>query len=266
MPGCGSISGHGPPRVLRPARCRGREVRLRDRLPAHWCGRAGLSGVVPWGPDQAPGHSAPLGRAPRGGCAAEERISHQDMGPGAPEESADWLRAGGEGLLATLRSADPGAPMLGVGADQHVRFWSRRELHETLVHRMDAELALGRAPEASPAVAADAADEFLANLPSAARFSPKVAELRGNGTRLVFRATDTGRGWWVTLQPGGFEVSPVPTGPPGRDAGGAGSDPAPRALPAPAGHNRRDRGHRRRRGCRAVACELGSGVANRPWE
>jgi uncharacterized protein (TIGR03083 family) len=145
---------------------------------------------------------------------AQGRISHQDMGLGAPEESADWLRAGGEALLATLRSADPGAPMWAWGADQHVRFWSRRQLHETLVHRMDAELALGRVPEASPAVAADATDEFLANLPSAARFSPKVAELRGNGTRLVFRATDTERGWWVTLQPGGFEVSPAPTGPP----------------------------------------------------
>ena len=95
---------------------------------------------------------------------------------------------------------------MGVGTDQHVRFWSRRQLHETLVHRTDVELALGRSPTADPAVAADAIDEFLVNLGSAAYFSPRVTSLRGDGQQLSFRATDEDREWSVTLQPGGFAV------------------------------------------------------------
>jgi uncharacterized protein (TIGR03083 family) len=92
------------------------------------------------------------------------------------------------------------------GADQHVRFWSRRQLHETLVHRTDVELALGRAPMAEPAVAADAIDEFLANLRGAAAFSPRVSNLCGGGERLAFRATDEDREWSVTLRPDGFDI------------------------------------------------------------
>jgi predicted lipid carrier protein YhbT len=71
---------------------------------------------------------------------------------------------------------------------------------------MDAELALGRAPAAEPAVAADAIDEFLVNLSSAAYFSPRVTSLRGHGQRLSFRAVDQEREWSVSLRPDGFEV------------------------------------------------------------
>ena len=72
---------------------------------------------------------------------------------------------------------------MGVGNDQHVRFWSRRQLHETLVHRLDADLALRRTPAASPATAAHAVDEFLGNVAPSARFSPKAKNLRGDGGR-----------------------------------------------------------------------------------
>jgi uncharacterized protein (TIGR03083 family) len=126
-----------------------------------------------------------------------------DNGPATPE----WIRQGAAQLLTTLREVDPGTPMWAWGADQHARFWSRRQLHETLVHRMDLELATGTAPAASPDIATDAIDEFLANLAPAATFSPDVRKLRGHGQRLVFRTTDgeTQR-WTVTLLPGGFEV------------------------------------------------------------
>jgi uncharacterized protein (TIGR03083 family) len=119
------------------------------------------------------------------------------------------LRAGGEALLTTLRAADPEAPMWAWGADQHVRFWSRRQLHETLVHRSDAELALGRAPWAEPAVAVDAIDEFLVNLHGAARFSPGVNNIRSDGRRLSFRASDEDREWHVTVGADGFEIGPA---------------------------------------------------------
>ena len=133
---------------------------------------------------------------------APKRISSSDMALGEPHPSAPWLRAGGEALVATLRAADPDAPMWAWGADQHVRFWSRRQLHETLVHRTDAELALGRAPGAEPAVAVDAIDEFLVNLKGAAAFSPEVRNIRGDGELLSFRATDEDREWSVEFAPG----------------------------------------------------------------
>jgi len=98
------------------------------------------------------------------------------------------------------------------GQDQHARFWSRRQLHETLVHRMDAEMAMGVAPEADPAVAADAIDEFLVNLAPAARFSPQVANLRGQGASLLFSGTDAGRAWRVRLEPSGFDVGSADAG------------------------------------------------------
>ncbi len=137
---------------------------------------------------------------------APKRISSADMALGEAVPSAVWLRAGGEALVATLRAADPEVPMWAWGADQHVRFWSRRQLHETLVHRTDVELALGLTPEAEPAVAADAIDEFLVNLSGAAYFSPGVARLRGDGQRLSFRASGADREWSVTLRPEGFEI------------------------------------------------------------
>jgi uncharacterized protein (TIGR03083 family) len=138
---------------------------------------------------------------------APHRISSSEMGLAAPQPTAEWLLAGGEGLVETLRAAGPDDHMWAWGADQHVRFWSRRQLHETLVHRIDVELALGRAPTGSPAVAADAIDEFLVNLSGAAYFSPRVKCLRGDGERLSFQASDEGREWSVTLVPAGFEVS-----------------------------------------------------------
>ena len=137
---------------------------------------------------------------------AHERVPSSEMGWGEAQPTAEWLRVGGDVLVQTLRAADPDAPMWAWGADQRVRFWSRRQLHETLVHRIDVELALGLVPAASPAVAADAIDEFLVNLSGAAYFSSRVKDLRGDGERLSFQATDQGREWSVSLLPEGFEV------------------------------------------------------------
>lgn len=128
-----------------------------------------------------------------------------DEGPPGPE----WIREGGAALLATLRAADPDAPMWAWGPDRHVRFWSRRMLHETLVHRMDVELAGGCEPRVASPVAADAIDELLVNLPSAAHFSPGVRDLRGDGQRLSVRPNagephvGCGRSRGNVLGPGG---------------------------------------------------------------
>lgn len=125
----------------------------------------------------------------------------------------DWLAAGGVELLEVLRASDPDAPMWAWGTDQHARFWSRRQLHETAVHRADVEQALGITPSFPVAVAIDAIDELLDNLPAAVYFSPDVARLVGTGESLHLHATDpdrsgtTGGEWMITLVPEGFRVA-----------------------------------------------------------
>lgn len=120
--------------------------------------------------------------------------------------SPEWLRQGGQQLVKTLREADPDDEMWAWGFDQHVRFWSRRQLHETLVHRMDLEIAGRIEPTAEPAVASDAVDEFLLNLQKVTNGS-KRPSLCGTGERLIFRATDTNAVWTVTLREGGFDLA-----------------------------------------------------------
>jgi uncharacterized protein (TIGR03083 family) len=134
----------------------------------------------------------------------------RDADPG--DDASGWLRAGGEELVATLRAADPAASMWAWGTDQRVVFWSRRQLHETVIHEADARIALDLAVDIDRDVAADGIDELLDNLPSAVRFAPTIAELRGDGETIHLHATDTpdadGIGeWLITLVPDGFSYT-----------------------------------------------------------
>jgi uncharacterized protein (TIGR03083 family) len=137
-----------------------------------------------------------------------ERLDRQRMEVAVPEPAArpDWLAEGGTEVVAAFRAADPDAPMWAWGADEHARFWPRRMLHETTVHRVDVELALDHEPVIDAGVAVDGIDELLENLPHAARFRPHVRELRGAGESLHFHCTDTAGEWTIRLEPEGFSV------------------------------------------------------------
>ncbi|MFI9243677.1 maleylpyruvate isomerase family mycothiol-dependent enzyme [Streptomyces sp. NPDC053086] len=123
---------------------------------------------------------------------------------------ADWVAAGVPEVSAVLRDTDPHAAMWAWGEDQHARFWARRMLFETLVHRVDAERAVGRETDVDPALAADGVDEFLVNLPYAGLFAPGVSRLRGDGETIAFRCADTGGAtgeeWRMRLDPDGFRL------------------------------------------------------------
>jgi uncharacterized protein (TIGR03083 family) len=140
---------------------------------------------------------------------ASDRVSPRDMDFSRGPATAQWLAEGVGELLATLRASDPDDNMWAWGADQHVRFWARRQLHETLVHRVDLEESMELTSEIDPRIAVDAIDEFLANLECAGAFSPAVKNLVGSGEVISFRA-DEGPEWNVRLSPGGFEVSDEP--------------------------------------------------------
>ena len=137
---------------------------------------------------------------------ASTRIPSSEMGLEEGPVNGEWIRRGGTALVRTLRATDPATSMWAWGSDQHVRFWSRRQLHETLVHRFDLELSEGERPSVPAHLAADTIDEFLDNLAAAEYFSPAVARLRGDGESILFRATDTGNAWRVGLHQDRFDV------------------------------------------------------------
>ncbi len=137
------------------------------------------------------------------------RIEQRDLEVGLPASEADypsWLAAGAAPLAAALRSAGPDAVVWAWGAEQRSGWWARRMLHETTVHRADAELALGAEPSIDPAVAADGIDEFLANLPAARRARDRLAELPA-GSSLHLHATDSDGEWLIRFDGGGIEWS-----------------------------------------------------------
>ena len=133
------------------------------------------------------------------------RVSGSALNLEIPEDKtqlASWVRSASGTLESTFRKADPNAEMWAWGSDQHARFWARRMVHETAVHRADADMALGREPRIDADIAIDGVDEFLDNLPHAAYFAPRVIELVGDGRALAFR-TD-GAAWRITLHPDRF--------------------------------------------------------------
>jgi uncharacterized protein (TIGR03083 family) len=137
---------------------------------------------------------------------AKQRVPSAEMDFVRGPVDAPWIRSGGAALLATLRSGNPDEAMWAWGADQHLRFWSRRQLHETFVHRIDLELAVGRTPVVDPFVASDAIDEFLVNLESAGDFSPDVREIRGGNELIRIAATDVEGTWTIQLIDSGFRL------------------------------------------------------------
>ncbi|MFE1172575.1 maleylpyruvate isomerase family mycothiol-dependent enzyme [Streptomyces sp. NPDC058773] len=139
--------------------------------------------------------------------------------PAADDGWADWLSASAAVAADAFAATDPDAPMWAWGVDQHARFWMRRMLFETLVHRTDAERAVGRRPVIDPALATDGVAEFLTNLPFATSFAPHTARLRGNGETLRFRCTDTDGDWLVRLGPDSFHATPRTGDAPAADAG-----------------------------------------------
>lgn len=129
-------------------------------------------------------------------------IAHRPEAPDAYEEPARPADRDGllrildhahEDLMLRLRNADPadGAWSWSGDRDLHtVGFTIRRQAHEALIHRVDAELAVGDPTPLDTELAADgvleALDWMYGGLPRWARFAP-------DGDTVVVHMTDTGR-------------------------------------------------------------------------
>jgi uncharacterized protein (TIGR03083 family) len=81
--------------------------------------------------------------------------------------------------------------------DQTVRFLRRRQAHEALIHRVDAELTAGSRTPLDQALSRDGVDEILRVMYGGA---PSWGEFRPSPDKTVrVRATDTGDSWLLTL-------------------------------------------------------------------
>jgi uncharacterized protein (TIGR03083 family) len=133
-------------------------------------------------------------------------LSGEDAEKRKPERPADrdgllgFYQRASRALAEALAAADPDAHAWTWSDDQTVGFIQRRQAHEALIHRVDAELAAGDRTPLDPRLAADGADEALrvmyGGLPDWGSFTPEA------GRTVRLRATDTGESWLVT--PGRF--------------------------------------------------------------
>src|SRR6516162_2466870 len=120
--------------------------------------------------------------------------------PQRPADRAGLLAffADASASLGKILAATPaGAAAWTWSADHTVGFVRRRQAHEALIHRVDAELTAGERTGMDARLSADGVDEALrvmygGELPDWGAFTPASAD----AVRL--RATDTGDSWLVT--------------------------------------------------------------------
>ncbi|MFJ7017531.1 maleylpyruvate isomerase family mycothiol-dependent enzyme [Streptomyces sp. NPDC101117] len=157
------------------------------------------------------------------GPVANDLVDDPRADPRAdPSTLLPWLTEGAARLSATLRAAGPGALVWNPSADRPapVRFWARRMLYETAVHRADAASAAGAPFTLDAGLAADAVEEWLefSTFPEAYEPRPDLPELLGPGRTLRFEAPDAGV-WHVDLT-GGHPVLRAGSGAPAATARG----------------------------------------------
>lgn len=119
-------------------------------------------------------------------------------------ESCERLATGLAVLLAELGTRDPRAPCATWWPRDHtVGFWTRRVLHETTVHRVDAQSAVGMMADAIETdVAVDGADEALQLW-----FQHRLTVLGVTGSgRYSVGLTVNGADWCADAGPDGVRV------------------------------------------------------------
>lgn len=141
-------------------------------------------------------------------------VPHQEADDLVVPEGADarsaWLLAGARRLGDAVRELGPRTRVWTWAADQTAGFWLRKLTHDTLVHRLDAELAVGRDLTVAADLAADGVSDLLtsvATLSPVDSADPIFADLCGDGETLHFHAADQGLGgageWLVRRTPSG---------------------------------------------------------------
>lgn len=120
--------------------------------------------------------------------------------PQTRSELFSLAQAATAGLVEELQRHEPTERAWSWASDQSAGFITRRQAHEAVIHRIDAELASTPASGSSPVavdLAEDGVDEvlrvFLGDVPEGVTATPR----HGSGVRIV--ATDTGATWMVAM-------------------------------------------------------------------
>lgn len=133
----------------------------------------------------------------RGLTSADEVEGLSPERPDGRAELVTFFDRASEDLVRGLSNADPAAAAWTWAPEQSVGFILRRQAHEALIHRLDAELTAGASTPIDADLAADGVDEALrimyGGLPPWGSFTP----LPGRTLRL--ETTDTGHTWFITL-------------------------------------------------------------------
>ncbi len=133
------------------------------------------------------------------GTVVRERITDApgDVAPARPADRAglaEFFDRGSRELADVLAATPPDAPAWPWSEDHTVGFIRRRQAHEALIHRVDAELTTGRRTPMDPGLSADGVDEALrimyGGVPPWGNFTP-------GGETVRLRASDTGNTWLV---------------------------------------------------------------------
>lgn len=153
---------------------------------------APVSACPGWGLYELADHLGAVHRWVCGGIREGRGDTSPEAGPTDPGALAAWFRAGAADLLEALRG-DPATSAWTFHPPPTLGFWQRRQAMENLVHRWDAEAAVGDPGPVDTALAADGVAEVLEVF---------VPRRLGNGrldpmpAAVALRTTDT-EGRWV---------------------------------------------------------------------
>lgn len=105
---------------------------------------------------------------------------------------AGWFAEGAGQLLTTLEAADPSAECWSFTSDRTAGFWVRRQALETVVHRWDAERAIGEPGPVDAALAEVGVSEVVELMTPR---QVRLGRIDPLPMAMELRATDTGRSW-----------------------------------------------------------------------
>ncbi len=105
---------------------------------------------------------------------------------------ASWFAEGADTLISALTAVDPAAPCWSFTADKTYGFWVRRQALETVVHRWDAERAVGEPGPIDAALAVDGVREVVELMTPR---QIRLGRIDPLPFALALRATDTGDSW-----------------------------------------------------------------------
>ncbi|OZM77805.1 maleylpyruvate isomerase family mycothiol-dependent enzyme [Pseudonocardia sp. MH-G8] len=127
---------------------------------------------------------------------ADARVDVRSVPDGKPPAEIDaavtWLTDGAALLLETVATTGPDVPVWTFTGPKPASWWVRRRLHEAVVHRADAAIALDEPYEVDAALAADGLSEWLDLL--AARSTPDGGAALPDGATVHLHTTDDGLG------------------------------------------------------------------------